>query len=247
MTKYSFILVTPQFPGNIGFTARVIKNFGFTHLILIDPCEMKEQTYKFAVRAANVVKNAPIYDSLDQAIQKEDLNYLIGTTARIGGKKNPKRNAVPSDKLRSYPFPSKARIGIVFGPEQAGLENSEVRKCDLVATIPTSETYPSLNLSHSVGCIAYELSLREEKGRTLPYEPSKKKERDVLIHYWRKLIETLYHNRPRGKIEIYHEIMENLAGRSFLTRRETHSLIGITKRILQSIASSNEKNELKDQ
>lgn len=235
--------MSPQFPGNIGFAARIIKNFGYTNLILIDPCEIKEQTYKFAVRAAKVVKTAPSYDSLDHAVKKENIHYLIGTTARIGGKKNPKRNAVSSENLRSYPFPSQANIGVVFGPEQAGLENSQIRKCDLVATIPTSEKYPSINLSHSVGVIAYELSLREEKGRDLPYDPSKKKERDILIHYWKKLIETLYQHRSQGKIEIYKEIMENLAGRSFLTRRETHSLIGITKRILQLVSSNMEREE----
>lgn len=224
-----------------------MKNFGFNEMILLDSCEITSETYQFAVKAEDLVKKAKKYQDLGEMLTVEDCNYLIGTTARIGGSKNPKRNAVPSVRLRSYPFPSTGKIGVLFGPEQAGLENEEIQMCDLIVTIPTAEGYPSLNLSHAVGIIAYELSLRTESGRALPYEPSKKKEREVLVTFWRKLIEEVYEGKPRGKIEIYKEIMENLAGRSFLTRRETHSLIGITKEIRRKIKNRGNVGGIEDE
>lgn len=240
MPKFVFILSTPQFPGNIGFSARVIKNFGFKDLLLINPCDITEETYQFAVHAEDIVKNAATYSSLSEAVKREDLNYLLGTTARIGGSKNPKRNALPSKRLRDYTFPSTGKIGVVFGPERSGLENEAIKLCDLVVTIPTSEEWPSLNLSHAVGVLAYELSIHEETGREIPYEPSLKKERETLLKYWREMIEELFAGKPEGKVRIYKEILANLVGRSFLTRRETHSLIGITKTLLKACSLGEE-------
>lgn len=233
MTEFIFILVRPEIPGNVGFSARGIKNFGFHELVLVNPCEFTSETYKFAMHAENIVKNSHTYASLQETLREEKLNYLVGTTARIGGSKNPKRNALPSNRLRRYPIPSEGKIGVVFGPEKTGLENEEIKLCDLVVTIPSSEEYPSLNLSHAVTVLAYEISLREEKGRSLPYESSYKKERKILIKYWTEMIEELFKEMSEGKIRIYKGIIENLLSRSFLTRRETHSLIGMSKKIMR--------------
>ena len=39
--KIGFILIKPQLGQNIGATARIIKNFGFSNLILTQPKESK--------------------------------------------------------------------------------------------------------------------------------------------------------------------------------------------------------------
>jgi len=47
------------------------------------------------------------------------------------------------------------KIGLVFGREESGLTNDEIRMCNLVSSIPMCGPYPSLNLGQSVMIYAY--------------------------------------------------------------------------------------------
>lgn len=227
-----FVVVRPKYSGNIGSVARVIKNFGFNELVFISPrCELDDEAFKWAAHAKDVLLSSKKYNTIQEFIEHENVNYLIGTTARIGGDKNPWRNAVPSDMIRDYMF-SSGKIAVLFGSEDTGLTNEELSVCDMVITIPTSSRYPSMNLSHAVAIIAYEFSIRMQKGRKLPYRPSTPEERAVLIKFLEKLVDEVMSDTSVEKRSIYKGILKNLVGRSFLTGREVHSLIGFFRRIL---------------
>lgn len=224
-----------MYAGNIGSSARVIKNFGFKNLILISPqCNLSNEAYIMAVHARDILDNCRNYSSLESFIKEERIDFIIGTTARIGGDKNPKRNAILSHCIRNIQLP-KGRIAILFGNEETGLTNKELKVVDLLVTIPTSDLYPSLNLSHAIAIIAYEFSILLKNARKLPYRLSSKDERDVLIRYLKEVAEKVLVNLDDNKRRIYEEILTNWVNRAFLTGREVHSLIGFTRRILANI------------
>ena len=60
------VFVEPESPGNIGFLARTMKNFGLTNLVLINPCELKNESYYQAMHARDVVSNCEIYETLEE-------------------------------------------------------------------------------------------------------------------------------------------------------------------------------------
>lgn len=227
-----FVLVRPIYAGNVGSVARVIKNFGFKNLILIKPTRsIEDEAYIMAVHAKDILESAKIYDSIHDFLRKEKINYVIGTTARLGGDKNPKRNAIFSHEIRKY-FPSTGRIAILFGNEETGLTNNELKYCNLLVTIPTSEEYRSMNLSHAVAVIAYELSLLRKKFRKVPYRPAELYEKRILINYMLKIADIVLDHFDENKKRIYKQIICNWIERIFLTGREVHSLIGFVRMIL---------------
>jgi len=231
-----FVLVRPKYPINVGLTARVIKNFGFKRLVLISPrCEIDDVARRFASHAQDVLSNAKSYNSIEKFVKEEEINFLIGTTAKIGGDQNPRRVAILLPMLRDYEWPKSGRIALLFGSEDTGLTNEELDKCDAVVTIPTSLEYPVMNLSHAVAVIAYELGIALNKVRETPYRPSTPQERAILVQYLDKLVRIIMSDAPEGKIAIYRDIVRNLVGRAFLSGREVHSLIGFFRRVLAKV------------
>ena len=223
-----FVLVRPKYSGNIGHSARVIKNFGFKKMVLIDPvAEIDYYADLAAVHAKDVLHSAKVYSSIEEFMDAEKVKFLIGTTARVGGEKNPLRTPIPSNSIRNLQLPD-AKIGVLFGNEESGLSNEELSFCDVVVTIPTCEEYPVLNLSHAVGILAYEFSLMISNYRPSKHRASTQKEREILLTHMYNLVEVL--NLPEERRAIYKGIIRNLVNRAFLTGREVHTLIGVFKK-----------------
>lgn len=236
-----FVLVRPKYSGNIGNVARVIKNFGFKKLVLIEPtAEIDYDAWLYAVHAKDVLYDAKIYNSIQEFIDEERVKFLIGTTARIGGEKNPLRTPVLSNRLREVVIPD-TKIAVLFGNEESGLTNDELMYCDLVVTIPTSEEYPVMNLSHAVAIIAYELSLLISEQRMTKHRPANIQEREILIKELENLVEKVV--KSEEKLPIYKGIMQNLVKRAFLTGREAHTLIGIFKKIRAMLDECSDENQ----
>ncbi len=155
LNQVRFVLSHPTHPGNIGAAARALKTMGASQLALINP---KDYPSEVAVRRASgaqdVLQNTQVYTSLEEAIA--DCRVVIGTTARKrsldwpGLTPREMAEQLASDKL-ALP------IAIVFGTENSGLTNEELQACQYHLTIPTNETYSSLNLASAVQLIAYEL------------------------------------------------------------------------------------------
>lgn len=150
------VLVEPQGDANIGATARAMKNFGFGDLRLVNPApHLTKSAYMWAVEARNVLESAKIYKTLDEALA--DVAYAAAFTRRIG--RGRKRHMMIS---KAAPVISaRAKHGgaaIVFGREDKGLSNAEIKRCDAVVEIPTSAALPSLNLAQSVLLGCYEIS-----------------------------------------------------------------------------------------
>jgi TrmH family RNA methyltransferase len=157
-----FVLVEPKEPGNIGASARAIKNMGFRNLALVNPpSEMNEEGRWFARNAHDVLDSVSVYSSVAEAVG--DKSIVVGTTRRKGKKRG---IIMPADEgaSRIYSLAAGNRIAILFGREARGLFNEEVEECGFMLNIPSSRLQPSLNLSHAVMIVAYEL-FRAEYGR----------------------------------------------------------------------------------
>ncbi len=145
------ILLKPEKIRNIGQTARAMKNFGFTKMRIISPpAGNMREAYENAVNAGDILDNREIFGSIEDATK--DLNLIIGTTSR--SQEYPLAPWELADIILAGPD---LRYGILFGTEFRGLSNDELALCHKVVSIPTSELYPSMNLSHAVCLICYEL------------------------------------------------------------------------------------------
>src|SRR3989344_1043349 len=120
----SVILIEPETSGNIGYVARVMKNFGFKELILINPkCDhLNLEAMSRATHAKNVLKSARISDF---SILKE-FDYLIATTAIIGTDYNIPRSPISIEELARKISGIKGKIGLMIGREGSGLNNKEI-------------------------------------------------------------------------------------------------------------------------
>lgn len=230
----SFILVAPREPGNIGASARAMKNMGFRNLELVEPRRfLTEESRQMACNAIDLLEKAKIHASFDDAVKNKSL--IIGTTRRLGKRRGvilPLKEGI--NKIITAA--RKNRIAILFGREDKGLNNREVEECGFLMTIPSDPSSPSLNLAQSVLLVAYELS----QG-TYRAEAPELLERAELEMLYRRLRSTLklLEYIPRGNRDLEARIMRNLKhlfGRAGLTEWELRMLRGICGQIEKKMA-----------
>ena len=157
MTLDSVIVVLsrPSESGNIGAVCRAMKNMGLTRLRVVAP-EMppdEEVIRSRAVHATEVWDHAEHFDRLADAVA--DCSLVVGTTRRRG-KRRKDFTLTPEDlaeSLRQRP----GLAAVVFGNERTGLEDDELKLCNLASHIPADPVFPSLNLSHAVQIFSYAL------------------------------------------------------------------------------------------
>jgi TrmH family RNA methyltransferase len=237
-----FVLVEPKEPGNIGASARAMKNMGFRNLCLVNPPpEMNEEGKWFARNAHDVLESAVVYESVAEAVK--DKAIVVGTTRRKGRKRGV---IVPVDTGASRLFRLAAdnKVAILFGREARGLFNEEVEECGFMLTIPSSRMQPSLNLSHAVMIIAYELLLAEhsrskERGAASAIPAGLVAHSEIADLYERisEALELLDYI-PRGDRNIEQRIMVNLKhfiGRAGLTEWELKMLFGLCHQVKKKV------------
>ncbi len=151
----SFVLVEPKESGNIGASARAIKNMGFMNLCMVNPpSQLTDEARWFACNALDVLDSAQSYPDFKSAIA--DKTIVVGTSRRTGKRRG---MILPLEQgAKKIVERAKAgKVAILFGREAKGLLNEEVDECGLLLTIPTSKEHRSLNLSQAVLIVAYEL------------------------------------------------------------------------------------------
>lgn len=160
--EYFFILTEPAVPENIGAAARAIKTMGFSALRLVNPANHLADEAKWLAHASNdILESATVYKNLDDAIA--DLDFVIATTAKSRSSKFDYYTPEEAKRIAKEKGETIKTLGIVFGREESGLTNKEVKLCDIASTIPLATTYPSINLAQSVMVFAYVFSQAEKK------------------------------------------------------------------------------------
>ena len=153
--KFGFILIRPQLGENIGACARSLKNFGFTKLHIVSPKQSwpNSKAKATSVGAYDIIKKAKIYNSVHEAIS--DFNIIISLSARQ--RDINKKHISINQFLKMIKSKKNTKFGLMFGPEASGLSNEDLSLSNYVLQIPTSKKFKSLNLSHSVTLICYEI------------------------------------------------------------------------------------------
>jgi len=151
------VLVETTHPGNIGATARAMKNMGLTRLFLVKPHHYPSaETTARAAGADDILAGAVICDSFDQALA--GCGVIFGASARarkIAWPQLDPRQAAG----RALAAAAAGEAAFVFGREHAGLSNEELDRCNYLVTIPTNPAFASLNVAAAVQVISYELRM----------------------------------------------------------------------------------------
>ena len=161
LDNVGIILVQPQIPENIGAVARAMHNMGLHRLVLVDPknCDRDRMSKTATGSSTKVLEDMDIYKNLREALAP--FQYLVGTTARIGALR-PALTRPRSLAQQMIPISLNNLVGILFGPEDRGLSNDQLRFCHTIATVPTA-SFSSLNLAQAVVIFCYELFLATDR------------------------------------------------------------------------------------
>jgi tRNA/rRNA methyltransferase len=220
----SIVLVRTRFPENIGSVARVMKNMGLSRLILVDGCSpFHTNAYKLASGAEDILERAEEAPTLMEAVS--EMEFLAGMTSRSGRERTPL--LTPGDLMDELiPLTATNSAGLVFGSEKEGLTREELSLCHRYVRIPSSQTFPSLNLAQAVTVLCYEL-LRASW--TAPESPARLAQSDqiekMFKHMERTLVEIGF-SESRNPKRIM-GALRRLFGRSRLAEREIRILHGI--------------------
>jgi tRNA/rRNA methyltransferase len=153
----TIILVETQIPENIGSAARAMHNMGFRHLTLVAPknCDLSRMRKMATGTSVDIIEQMEVYDDLRSALGPSQ--HVVGTTARTGSHR-PATSNLRRLVRDLAPIAQNNRIAILFGPEDRGLSNEQLRHCHTIVSIPTAE-FSSLNLAQAVMIFCYELFL----------------------------------------------------------------------------------------
>lgn len=207
-------------------------NFGLKNLVLINPCELKDEAYYQAMHARSIVENAVIkgtYPSLDDFLKNENIDFIVGSTGTPGGSYNLSRIPIKPQELGES-INLNQRIAILFGREGNGLYNEEIDLCDIIVSIPTDPKYPIMNISHAAAIIFYEVFKNRNEFNVEGLEEATKLEKEYLLKDMEKIISKL--DIPEHKEKTGLKSFKNIVNRAFITGREAHTLKGILRRIL---------------
>ncbi len=155
LDNIAIVLVAPKYPENIGSAARAAWNMGITRVIVVaDEYPDHQRMVKLATHnAAHLLDSMEFHENLGDALKP--FSQIIGTTARKGRHRLP--GTSPRESIKSIlPLLSENKIAFLFGAEDRGLTNEELKYCHFRSVIPTSD-FSSLNLAQAVAIHCYEI------------------------------------------------------------------------------------------
>lgn len=221
------ILIGTKDSANVGSTARAMKNFGLSELRLVRPrCRIDERAYALASHAGDVLQNAVVSDRVTEALR--GITYVIGTTARPRASE---RNIVLQPRAAIAALPQQGGA-LLFGPEDSGLSNQDLDRCQAFVTIPTSE-YASINLAQAANILAYEWFLARQDPADRSSVPATERNtpapREEVERMYTQLLDLLHYisytdgDRAAGVEHIFRRLLD----RAQPSVNETAALRGI--------------------
>ncbi len=159
LKNVSIVLNRPLYSENVGAAARAMRNMGFERLVAVNPKDFdRDKALKMATHGASgIVDNMHFSDDLKRTLSS--YHYVIGTTARLGGQRQVIQT--PSKLAKNLVSLSlENQVALLFGPEDRGLSNEDIRYCHILINIPTTG-FSSLNLAQAVMILCYELFIVE--------------------------------------------------------------------------------------
>lgn len=236
MIQPAFILVRPQMGENIGAAARAMLNFGLERMRIVDPRDgwPNPKANAMASGAGRVLDAAGIFPDVPRAIA--DCDFVFATTARprelVKPVVTPERAV---EMLREMGAAGK-KVGILFGPERAGLENEDVALANAIITVPVNPEFPSLNLGQCALLVAYEWGRQQSEvapevmmlART---DFASREEVEKLGDHFEERLEAAGFFFPPTKAAGMRLNLRNMWARLNLTRAEVQTFHGMLRQI----------------
>lgn len=233
-----FILLETSHAGNVGATARAMRVMGFDDLVLVAPrwanVLRREETIQRASGALNVLENARIVSSLDEAL--DGITHLCATAMTPRDFGPPTRS--PREHFATLPNPTgEGGIAFLFGSERFGMKNEDVYRCHVALSIPTDPHFGSLNLASAVQVVAYEwrLALGGYAVQEATATPSHADAAQVagMLQHWEQSLADIGFLDPAAPKKLMPRLNQ-LFNRANLSEEEVHILRGIAKAMSQS-------------
>jgi tRNA/rRNA methyltransferase len=226
----TIVLNHPRHPENIGAAARAMKNMGLDQLVVVSPENYNvEKVMMLATHAASdVVEKIRIEKDLTTALGS--FQFIAGTTARLGSQRQTIVN--PEDLAkRLVSVSAENQVAIVFGPEDRGLTNEDIRLCHVLVNIPTAD-FSSINLAQAVMIICYEIfkAGRIMSGGFIP-RLAARHELDGMYDQLKEILVTINYILPENP-DYWMNKIRTFFSRLPLRAREVSIIRGVCRQIL---------------
>ena len=234
------ILVEPNGPLNVGSVARLCSNFEVDELRIVSPkCDIFSlEAKKMALKGQKFIEDCKIFDNLEKAIF--DCDLVLASCGRINLSKDSFFESSEDIFNWTLSFKKINNLAIVFGREDRGLTNSELLLANKIFNIPTSHNNPSLNLSHAVSIVLYELNKLSNRNFNKNLEvfnlASSKQINDSFLEIEEMLLKVGYllKHTSRAKISKF----KNYISRANTSMHEMNVLRGIVHQINWFLSNS---------
>lgn len=231
MLPVTIILCRPEISKNIGSVCRAMANNDCSDLRIVGNRADydEEEILRLAIHAQSIWHTAhffpPSVEGLRQALA--DCSIVAGTTRRMGEKR--KSWGMTPEVFSEFAFSAQGRTGVLFGNERTGLTDEELNACSVAVNIPSSQTFPSLNLSHAVQIVCYTL-FRHYSPRKYGYERIAYTEITNLaehINAYLYQIGLFHHGGRQENIQF----LQDIFARTGLSKKEARILENVFKKI----------------
>ncbi|MDE1847145.1 MAG: TrmJ/YjtD family RNA methyltransferase [Candidatus Micrarchaeota archaeon] len=228
--RIKLIIVSPKYQNNLGYIARVAKNFGVERLNVVSP-RIKLQgkaAIMYAKHARDLLESAKVYPDFEGAIS--DCNFILGTTGVWQKAASDSRNVYsPDAAIKKIGKAAKkgATVALVIGRDDIGLTKDELDRCNIVVHIPTNPDYPVLNISHALAIMLYALSGGSDQSERLPTLEQRAQEREMKTLF--RLIDRMIEKKKMRDRKGVAATFKRLIAASQPSEKELHALITALK------------------
>jgi len=228
LSRVKIVLSRPSGAANIGSVCRAMKNMGLSRLVLADMQEIQDETWirNMAVHAWDIYENAERYKTLEEALESSILSAGI---SRRRGSKRKYFSLLPQQLAEKISDSAEGDVAVVFGNEKHGLSDSEMDCCSLTCHIPSDDSFPSLNLSHAVQVITYEL-FKYSYDDTNKFKALKKQEVVNLTETIMQSLKKLGFFKPSDNFNM-NQYWQDILSRAQLSRKESRYMENMFKRL----------------
>ena len=246
MIPPAFILVRPQMGENIGAAARAKLNFGLERMRIVAPRDgwPNSAAVALASGAGRVLDQAGLFADVQASIA--DCDFVFATTAR--GRELTKPIYTPEaamEHARGLVAAGK-RVGVLFGPERAGLENEDVVLANAIVTVPVNPEFASLNLAQCVLLMGYEWRRQTQPAEAVVMEMARTEmasgiEVEKLGDHFEERLEAAGFFFPEAKVPGMKASLRNMWSRLGLTRAEVQTFHGMLRQIAYKLRAQGDE------
>ena len=231
MERIKVVCVEPRYQINLGYIARILKNFGFKELYLINPrCNYRgKQAIKYSKHAHELLENAKVYNNIKRVSKN---SFLIGTTGIWKKSSASFYNVYDLEEINELAkrnLKEKKNVVILLGRDDTGLNADELRSCDACLFIGANRDYPVLNISHALSIILYEMTKKKYESdyslKSLYADPRYQKRLTGLFY---NMVQKNQNIRDKNSVLM---AFSHVLGRAVPTKKEINAIaIGLSNK-----------------